>query len=69
MNTALAPGTEEILLGTFLMSRIVLDSKTISEKAGHDSTVAFLLLAMGSRVELITHVDATLGLPTVSLLA
>ena len=70
MNTALAPGTEEILLGTFLMSRNVLDSKTISKNAVHDLVMAFLLLAMdatvlGSRPTRVQH----WALYTVTLLA
>ena len=43
MNTALALGTEEILLGTFLMSRNELECKIDSEKAVHDLLMAFLL--------------------------
>ena len=43
VNTALALGTEEILLGTFLMSRNELECKLNSENAIHDFLMAFLL--------------------------
>ena len=50
MNTALALESEEILLGTFLVSRNELECKTDSENAIHDLVMAFLLAMGSSRV-------------------
>ena len=60
MNTALALGTKEILLGTFLMSRNELECKTDSENTIHDLVMAFLLAMGCSRMQLITLADAPL---------
>ena len=58
MNTALALGTEEILLGTVLISRNELECKTDSENIIHDYLMSFLLAMRCSHVQLAPHADA-----------
>ena len=62
VNTALALGTEEILLVTYLVSRNELECRTDSENVTHVYLMSFLLAMGCSRVQLITHVGALLVL-------
>ena len=60
MNTALALGTEDYLLVTYLVSRNELEHGTDSENVTHVYLMSFLLAMRCSRVQLITHVGAPL---------
>ena len=58
MNTALALGTEDYLLVTYLVSRNELECRTDSENVTHVYLMSFLLAMRCSRVQLATGADA-----------